>query len=257
MSYIRGALVAVDVELRNEAGELADPTELKLLIRRPAGATVTRTWPSGEGIVRDEKGHFHSQVSLDEDDLWECRWEPTGNVQAPSRPIQLYVEPDDFDGEANPLRALTPSTAEVAVHMRARLLNEHGADFEDFNEETEPTKAQIEALIPKAVRRVRDEVGRVCPGAHLAVLQESQRDAAALLTATMAERTYFPEQVGSQRSPYNVMYQEYKDSLEGLKASKAEHCSGDADGDGAPDASPSQMPRSSFPCPKGFEREEW
>lgn len=257
MSFIRGALVAVDVETRDKDDGLADPTELKLLIRRPSGATTVRAWPSGEEVVRDAKGRFHSQVSLDEEDLWECRWEATGNVQAPSRPIQLYVEPDDFDGEENPIRALTPSTAEVAVHMRARLLNEHGADFEDFNEATEPTKAQIEALIPKAVRRVSGEVGRICPGDHLAALQESQRDAVALLTATMAERTYFPEQVGSQRSPYAVMYQEYKDSLEGLKATVAQHCSGDADGDGVPDAAPSQMPRSSFPCPKGFEREEW
>jgi hypothetical protein len=152
----------------------------------------------------------------------------------------------------------TPTSADVAVHMRARLVNEHGADFEDFNTETEPTKDQIENLIPQAVGRVVSSIGtEICEGDHQAPLYASAKHLAALYAATLAERTYFPEQVGAQRSPYNVMYTEFTDGMKVLVESVSEHCGGGSGDPGESVGGAGTMPRGNFPCPKGFAREEW
>jgi hypothetical protein len=152
----------------------------------------------------------------------------------------------------------TPTTAEVAVHMRARLLNEHGAVFPDFTADTAPPKAQIEALIPQGVGRLVTAIGAtICPGDHQEALYVSAKALAALYVATLAERTYFPEQVGSQRSPYSVMYEEFKDGLKVLVESVSEHCGGGGSEPGESVGGAGTLPASSFPCPKGYDQEEW
>lgn len=152
----------------------------------------------------------------------------------------------------------TPTTAEVAVHMRARLVDTHGNTSEDFTADTRPTKAQIEALIPQGVGRLVTAIGTtICPGDHREALYGSAESLAALYVATLAERTYFPEQVGSQRSPYNVMYEEFKDGLKVLVESVSEHCGGGGSEPGESVGGAGTLPASSFPCPKSYDQEEW
>ncbi len=142
--------------------------------------------------------------------------------------------------------------------MRARLRGEFGETFPDFTEETEPTKGQIELLIPQGVGRIVSAIGvSICEGDDQAPLYESAKALAALYTACLAERSYFPDQVSSQRSPYTAIYEEFKDGIKVLVESVAEHCGGSSDGAGESVGGAGQMPRSCFPPPSGIGRSEW
>lgn len=256
MTYTRGAVARIDYEARDEAGALVDPATLKLLVLSPADASSEQVWPDGE-IVRDAKGKFHADVPLTESGTWDYRWEPTG-VAAPANG-ELLVDEDDFDSPADPTRAFTPTCAEVALHMMARLEDELGNETgEEFTDETNPTKRQIEALIPKGVRKVASRIGTtICEGGDPDKQRElyaDARDLAALATAIRAERSYFPEQVGSERSPYKQMLDEWKEGMEALTEAVSEHCGG---GDGLSVGGGAAGPVSSFPEPSDWQGVQW
>lgn len=150
---------------------------------------------------------------------------------------------------------LTPNVAEVAAHLRART-KDRFSEKGTFTDETRPTKAQVEEDIPYGVRRITAKIGtEICKGDDAdrqASLYEDGRDLAALATALRIERSYFPEQVGSGKSPYKEMLEEYKEAAESFVEAVADHCPGSdaADSQDAPSS-----PSYAFPCPSGWAEE--
>lgn len=157
-------------------------------------------------------------------------------------------------GAAEGTDAFTPTVEEVAAYMRARLKGEFGR-VETFNEETTPTREQIEELIPQAVRKVATRIGgSICECDEQEDLYIDARGLAALRTAMIAERSFFPEQVGSGRSPYPQMEDEWKEGIKVLVEAIAEHCGG---GGGEAVGGEGAMPSGSFPCPSGIGTQDW
>jgi hypothetical protein len=156
------------------------------------------------------------------------------------------------------LEDFTPTLADVAVHMRARLKDKLDNRLENFTADTNPTLKQIEALISKGVRKVAAKIGiEICEGGDTdrqAALYEDARDLAALGVAIVAERSYYPEQVGTERSPYKPMLEEYRENAKTLVEAVAEHCGG---GDGESVGGTGPLPSASFPCPSDWAGTTW
>lgn len=156
------------------------------------------------------------------------------------------------------LSDFTPTTAEVAAHMRARLKDDNGNYNDDFTAETRPTKATIESWLPWGARRIASHIGTtICEGKDAerqAELYADAKDAAALRIAIRAERSFFPEQLQSERSPYKAMVDELVDEVKTLIESVAEHCGG---GGGESVGGPGPLPSSSFPAPSGVGGGVW
>lgn len=152
----------------------------------------------------------------------------------------------------------TPEVDEVAAHLRARTKDDVGNEVGTFNEDTRPTAEQVEELIPKGIRRVSSHIGvEICEGddaKRQAALYEDAQDLAALATALRIERSYFPEQVGSDRSPYDQILEEYKEGIKTLIEAVAEHCGG---GDGESIGGSAAGPDYSFPEETGVGNEDW
>lgn len=143
---------------------------------------------------------------------------------------------------------LTPNVAEVAAHLRVRTKDAHGQEVGTFNADTRPTADQVEALIATGVRRVAARVGQsICEGGDVvkqAELYADARDLAALRVALQIELSYFAEQVGSSRSPYEQLKALYDESIESLRSAIAAHCGGPAGG---------AIPRPAHSFPVGHE----
>jgi hypothetical protein len=120
---------------------------------------------------------------------------------------------------------LRPSVDDVARLIRARTKDAEGREVGTFNDETRPTADQVEEHITAAVGLI---------GVRFPVdLDESFLPAVASLTAYRAamqiEKSYFPEQVRSDRSAYDQLREEYQDDLAAL----IDAIGGDGDGGGS------------------------
>lgn len=118
----------------------------------------------------------------------------------------------------------TPSgvvPADVAVLLRARTKDSQGREVGLFNEDTRPTVSQVETAIAFAERTIRTRVGtpgEACSEAFaVAVVHEA---------ACQIEKSYWPEQVLSERSPYEHLRVEAEAAIRGLEA-----CVGEFGGD--------------------------
>jgi hypothetical protein len=76
---VKGALRQVQGVFRNLAGDLIDPTTVKLEVSKRSGVT-TYTYPVN--IVRDSLGTYHVDVSADESGTILYVWKSTGTGQA-------------------------------------------------------------------------------------------------------------------------------------------------------------------------------
>ena len=121
---------------------------------------------------------------------------------------------------------LRPSVDDVASLLRARTKDAEGREVGTFTEETRPTADQVEVSIGNAV-------SLLAPRWPL-ILDESFHPAVKALTAYRAamqiEKSYFPEQVRSDRSPYDQLREEYQDDLAALMDALG---AGDGDGGGS------------------------
>lgn len=97
-----------------------------------------------------------------------------------------------------PASDYTPVSADVANVLRARTRDATGTEQGVFSAETRPTADNVDALAVMAAETVA--------GRHGADLDEVVWPAASWLatleTALLIELSYFPEQVNSNRSPY-------------------------------------------------------
>jgi hypothetical protein len=144
-------------------------------------------------------------------------------------------------------RLFQPTIADIAVLVPARTVDRFGNRLGTFTAETRPTAIEVQRIIVKATAQV---------GAKAVVTSESGPDVilqarhlSALYGAMLVELTYFPEQIGSGRSPYPEYKDLYDNGIEALASAAIDRNEG---GDGSP-----ADPVSSFPPPRGFDCEVW
>jgi hypothetical protein len=127
-----------------------------------------------------------------------------------------------------------PSPDDVGAEIRTRTKDGGNNELGTFTDKTRPTAAQLAPLIDSVVVRI----ARKCP--HVSDdNQVRARRIAALGVAIKVERTYYPEQVASGRSPYKEMLDEFKAEL----AELLEDCGND---DGDPSTVDVAMPIHTF-----------
>ena len=121
--------------------------------------------------------------------------------------------------EPDPLVYL-PTPTDVARLLRARTKDAHGTELGDWSDETRPTTEEVADLIDQAVGPVLARIGRLQapvdePERYSNVIPAA-RHLVALGAAMLVEKSYFPEQVLSERSAYAAYQTEYADCLESL-----------------------------------------
>lgn len=77
-----GDVRRVSVVFTNAGSAVADPTTIKLHVRKPFSAQATSyTYGVGGTIVKDSTGNYHADLSLDTAGTWYYEWEGTGAVE--------------------------------------------------------------------------------------------------------------------------------------------------------------------------------
>jgi hypothetical protein len=107
---------------------------------------------------------------------------------------------------------IRPSVAEVAQILRARTKTMEGREEGTFTEETRPNAEQVEEEIDTALALVAVRL----PFSWSDIYSSAIRALVAYRAALRIEKSYFPEQVRSDRSAYEELRQEYLDDLEAL-----------------------------------------
>jgi hypothetical protein len=106
-----------------------------------------------------------------------------------------------------------PSVDEVAVLIRARTKDSSGNEVGTFDDDTRPTAPEVEEQIDAAYSlvgcRFPDPAGTAFPQRMLPAFQAL----VAYRAAMRVEKSYFPEQVRSDRSAYAQLREEYLDDL--------------------------------------------
>lgn len=151
----------------------------------------------------------------------------------------------------------TPTTADVAAEIPLRVMdNNSGQRLDDFTDDTVPTDTQVDAIIAGAVRDTVAAIGTLenCGADNVADLKDAAMAVATLRAAMRVERTYFPDQLVTDRSPYNAIRDELKDKLKTLIEAVSENC-GTSGGDSVTGGG--QEPRSHFPKPIHYGRAAW
>lgn len=125
----------------------------------------------------------------------------------------------------------TPTSAEVAAHLRARLKEPGGNEPEDFTANTRPTKAQVDTLAAQGNRAVASRVGSdLCQAAIDAGLVDAGKELAAIYVAMLIEQSYYPEQTRNAGSSFQSLYQLWKDGIAAYTEQVGEVC-GTGDGE--------------------------
>ena len=178
-------------------------------------------------------------------------------VDEPEALVVTYTPPN-LEPEAPDDGPMTPTVADVARHLRARTKDHLGNEVGTFTDNTRPTAAQVLFEIPNGVRTVTSKIGvEICEGGDVEKQEALYQDAknhAAMATAMVIERSYFPEQIGTDRSPYNAIRDELKDGMKTLIEAVAEHCGG---GGGESVGGGGQMPSGGFPPATGIGEMTW
>ena len=142
-----------------------------------------------------------------------------------------------------------PSTADVALHVRARLKTSGGVQLSDFSSSTTPTAAEVEDYIAQAVSDVTTRVGMLdgqvsedACGTELANLQGEAKTLAAKRAAMYVERTHWPNEIRDNASAYNALKAEWEEDFPAFTERVAESCGGgDGEAVGGVDRTPGAM----------------
>jgi hypothetical protein len=112
-----------------------------------------------------------------------------------------------------------PSVEEVAVLIRARTKDSQGNEVGTFDDDTRPTSDEVEEQIDAAYSlvgcRFPDPGGDNFPERMVPAFQAL----VAYRAAMRVEKSYFPEQVRTDRSAYTQLREEYLDDLEAFTTS--------------------------------------
>jgi hypothetical protein len=123
----------------------------------------------------------------------------------------------------------TPSVDAVAALIRARTKVPGGAEAGTFNDNTRPTKAEVELLIGQATDHVAAAIGGEPCNEQLG---ESAGAATAMLAAILIEQSYWPEQAEARGSSASRLESLYTTRMEALTSAVAEQCGGQGTGGG-------------------------
>lgn len=137
-----------------------------------------------------------------------------------------------------PISDWTPSVADVGNVLRARTKTSNGVEIGTFNSDTRPTDTQVLGLIADGVSDISIVTGDDLP----TQVWQNAKSTAALATALKVELGYFPEQIGTGRSPYAAIKVLFDDGLKRLLTAIELINSGGGTVDGGP-----PKPVSSFP----------
>jgi hypothetical protein len=116
---------------------------------------------------------------------------------------------DPLPGEDAGVR---PSVEDVAQLLRARTKDAEGREVGTFTDETRPTAEQVEDQITTALGLVAVRL----PGTWSEGFNGAISALVAYRAALRIEKSYFPEQVRSDRSPYQELKDEYTEDLQAL-----------------------------------------
>jgi hypothetical protein len=108
----------------------------------------------------------------------------------------------------------TPSLERVGALLRARTKDTSGNEIGTFSAATRPTDEQATDLILQAQNDVVSVVGAEVPDPVVA----DASYVTALGAALLVELSYFPEQIGTGRSPYPQLKELYDERLKRLIA---------------------------------------
>lgn len=111
-----------------------------------------------------------------------------------------------------------PTPTDVARLLRARTKDSHGTELGDWSDDTRPTAEEVDGLIDEALGPVLAQLGRL-EDPLWADLLGGARHLVTLGAACLVEKSYFPEQVNSERSAYAVYKVEYDDLLAAMVGS--------------------------------------
>lgn len=105
-----------------------------------------------------------------------------------------------------------PTVKEVATHILARTVNQYGVRLGTFTIDTTPTQAEAEQVIAITMPEIADAVGETIPE----FLWDDTQVVASIKAAMQIEIAFFPEQIASNRSPYNALNVKYTAALDNL-----------------------------------------
>lgn len=115
---------------------------------------------------------------------------------------------------STPAPPARPTVEQVANLLRARTKDSSGNEVGTFDDDTRPTADQVEEHIDAAVALVGARLPAI---ENLSVeLQAAVSELVAYRAALRVEKSYFPEQVRSDRSAYDQLRQEYLDDLQAV-----------------------------------------
>ena len=123
------------------------------------------------------------------------------------------------------------SPGDVAVLLRARTKDSEGREVGVFNEDTRPSLDAVEQQIALAEQVVRTRIGGYSEGCS-----EAYATAVVFTAACQIEKSYFPEQVRTERSPYEQLASELELIMTGLLACVEEFGTTDESGEVTTDA---------------------
>lgn len=103
-----------------------------------------------------------------------------------------------------------PTVADVGALLRARTKDANGAEVGTFTAATRPTGDEVATLILNGCAAVAVVAGWELP----VELQPQARNLAAINTACQIEEGYWPEQVNSDRSPWQQLWTRYTAGLD-------------------------------------------
>lgn len=116
-------------------------------------------------------------------------------------------ETEPIHNVADPTAAYQPLVSDVAKLMRARTKDTLGHEVGTFNASTRPTYDDVLPLIAMSSRFVTTSIDTNIPESAY----PNASAVIALRTAMQIELSYWPEQINTPRSPYQMLSDMYKD----------------------------------------------
>lgn len=192
-----------------EAAEAAGPwTAIAIIDLAPLDTDPTRP------MARE----LSTSAATLEPGWYRVTWlDAAGSATSPTAPIRSVVEGAD---------GIRPTIAEVAAKLRARTKVLGGNEVGTFDASTRPTADEVEALIDDALDEVLGKIKEPAAGTKY---EGRARGLVALYAAMLIELSYFPEMVGTPKSPYDSYATLYDKRM---KALIAEGETGEPQGEG-------------------------
>jgi molybdopterin converting factor small subunit len=108
-----------------------------------------------------------------------------------------------------------PTTADVGVLLRARLVDGYGKRLTDWDSTTTPTDTEVDEQIDEAIGEVSQEIGYIVPDDRV----DQALRVVQILAAANVELSFFPEQAAANNSMYDKLMARYTTMIAGLEQS--------------------------------------